>query len=207
MLHVVSCLFQILDSLDDHYVEESVLFMGVLNELTKAVVRWFPEENKQTGDNLCTCKRKKKCECDVHIKNTQAAKNCPGELHNVSGTTNSLVEIDKDENHDLRALGNCIDNESVGIRSVSGNCKCNSSHADGKGIHGKKCACNLTAHDRKDYTDRSAKTRAVESADKNVGDRNKRKSAQEVKQYFSNLLKLESEARGEFTEEDLDMSR
>ncbi|XP_052284808.1 TELO2-interacting protein 1 homolog [Dreissena polymorpha] len=37
---------EILDSLDDNYAEEAAMFMGVLNELAKAVVRWFPDKHK-----------------------------------------------------------------------------------------------------------------------------------------------------------------
>ncbi|XP_033763360.1 TELO2-interacting protein 1 homolog [Pecten maximus] len=33
---------EILDVLDDHHLDQAVLFMGVLHELTKAIVRWFP---------------------------------------------------------------------------------------------------------------------------------------------------------------------
>ncbi|XP_069120826.1 TELO2-interacting protein 1 homolog [Argopecten irradians] len=33
---------EILDVLDDHHIEQAVLFMGVLHELAKAIVRWFP---------------------------------------------------------------------------------------------------------------------------------------------------------------------
>ncbi|XP_041375233.1 TELO2-interacting protein 1 homolog [Gigantopelta aegis] len=48
-------ILEILSSLDDHYTDQAVLFMKVLSELTKAVVRWFPHSQKKEE----TCKETK----------------------------------------------------------------------------------------------------------------------------------------------------
>ncbi|XP_052082424.1 TELO2-interacting protein 1 homolog [Mytilus californianus] len=48
---------EVLSSLDDFYDDQAALFMGVLNELVKAVSRWFPclkcKVEETQADNLC----------------------------------------------------------------------------------------------------------------------------------------------------------
>ncbi|OWF46694.1 TELO2-interacting protein 1 homolog [Mizuhopecten yessoensis] len=54
---------EILDALDDHHLDQAMLFMGVLHELTKAIVRWFPP-----------------IKCEVTAKNSQYRSDKEGEL-------------------------------------------------------------------------------------------------------------------------------
>ncbi|XP_060078386.1 TELO2-interacting protein 1 homolog [Ylistrum balloti] len=56
---------EILDVLDDHHLDQAVLFMGVLHELTKAMVRWFPPVKLQDIQKEVTAKRNVKEGCNV----------------------------------------------------------------------------------------------------------------------------------------------
>ncbi|WAR14791.1 TTI1-like protein [Mya arenaria] len=150
---------EILDSLDDNYAEEAALFMGVLNELAKAVVRWYPEKsdrgkskagitgvsaNGRTAENDANGERKgatKGCsECGVVL-------NLNGELTDTS--TDYLTEAQKSQNefgesdaqNDLKPEQDKIDRPILKDGKPVGCKKC---HVDNisKDIQKSSCSCN-----------------------------------------------------------------
>jgi hypothetical protein len=199
--------FQILESLDDHYAEESVLFMSVLNELSKAVVRWFPaEDSNKTGKQSCTCGNQPHCQCHSRT-------NSKNLLDNATGVTEKQTS---DENLVTSAGQKCHNSDCVAKKCV--NFKCQNSGTENMGISGNltcKCHCSCQLNDTVNSTNNCSHklndmnkggNQCIEGAHSltsgNDPDRIGRKT-EELKSYFSNLLRLEREARGEFTEEEL----
>ncbi|XP_060595560.1 TELO2-interacting protein 1 homolog [Ruditapes philippinarum] len=198
---------EILESLDDHYAEESVLFMSVLNELSKAVVRWFPaDDSNKTGKQSCTCGNQPHCQCHSRTNSTNL-------LDNATGVTEKQTS---DENLVTSAGQKCCNSDCGAKKCVS--FKCQNSGTENMGISGKltcKCHCSCQLNDTVNSTNNCSHklndmnkggNQCIEGAHSltsgNDPDRIGRKT-EELKSYFSNLLRLEREARGEFTEEEL----
>ena len=191
------CNFQILESLDDHYAEESVLFMGVLNELSKAVVRWFPVDE---GSQTCKCGNQPHCQCHNQLK-------CKNEKTNASGASveqQSIKNIGTEEKlHTCNSESGAKSDSSQNVTDSSGNLtsKCSCSRQFTNTGNAKNC-CTHQSHVNVSGCSPCAGG-IVSPANQNTSDTVGR-NTEELKNYFSNLLKLESEARGEFSEEELE---
>lgn len=121
---------QILASLDDNYCEESVMFMGVLNELAKAVVRWFPSCDKgdsNSGDNrdqalkvgmLCRCCRESESIAEKNEVEGNVAK-APGIGMKPSTAHKEPQEAERD-NESESCVAMATDGNNVGDTGTTG---------------------------------------------------------------------------------------
>ena len=201
--------------MDDNYADESVLLMGVLNELAKAVVRWFPAEDnkpvKNTRDNKLKGELTVVCDCcksrettDIVVKSGEVTK---GEANGTdskcsNGPVKPSVEKCGSQNNNCAAgkkatLNNNHDNhfgtipsemESVfkqisTFKNCSAGCRQASSTASTGVYVCKQCSevCTVCG---------------VQNGPTTILD--------DLKEYYLDLLRLEREAEGEITEEDLD---
>ncbi|XP_053379957.1 TELO2-interacting protein 1 homolog [Mercenaria mercenaria] len=197
--------YEILESLDDNYAEESVLFMGVLNELSKAVVRWFPEQCACTNNQVCKCGNQSHSKCHSQLNSKSPKNNSSNATGEEQIGSENVKGIAKHQCHNKEIVTKSSEtgqkniSEDVKNSSAVGYCNCSSSHTTDGGSEKRRCTCEFSV--TQDNSCMSIRDEAASAAPK-VPDRIGR-GTEELKSYFSNLLKLESEARGEFTEDEL----
>ncbi|RUS78657.1 hypothetical protein EGW08_013584 [Elysia chlorotica] len=66
--HMRRSVTQLLDSLDDNYTDDLVLFMPVLLELVRAVCRWFPPPLSSSAQDSVSGTQRQVCPCDEESK-------------------------------------------------------------------------------------------------------------------------------------------
>lgn len=198
--------------------------MGVLNELAKAVVRWFPDESganceKQTGEATPVC------EC---CRNSNSLENSASG-HSAEDTKSSGL-VHEDDKVGKNKAANEVNNSSSGTRCREMNSQSACSFGEKKQVNdacsnnnhriyvGKHSAeinsiFSLIASFQSFSADsglesRSSKPSLCRKCSKHCsycGNHKKHKTlAEELEEYYFDLLKLEREAAGDVNEEDLD---
>ncbi|KAL4220850.1 TEL2-interacting protein 1 [Mactra antiquata] len=165
---------EILNSLDNNYGEDSVLFMEVLNELSKAVLRWFPDsaleqttEISKTSDSTCKYGNLVKGESkDTSLNPTQ----------NNNTTQSDILKTDKSDMKKENISVNKLDEISKECESRTKPCQ--------------SCSCDVNTPIVKEVPCESLSNKTQSDIDN-------------IKEYFTNYFKLEREARGDITDEEI----
>lgn len=159
-----------MNALDENYAEESVIFIEVLNELAKAVLRWFPDstltQNKDKLKDSVT-----ECNCDKQMK----------------------VERYVNESSDL--AGDVETEEKVFESAVTSVNNVNESDENKKDIETMDEAC--CCRNKVETVDDLPSGELIKSEGE----------VEELKKYFINFFKLEREAKGDISEEELNNFR
>ena len=106
-----------MDSLDSNYSEDATMFMGVLNELSKAVVRWYPDgstEGQKGKDDISdenASVKKTNTATDGHCETDSALRVCV----NCGGSVDCASEV----SDNLRAERNKINDVSNGNTEIN----------------------------------------------------------------------------------------
>ena len=190
--------FQILECLDDNYEEEAVLFMGVLNELAKAVVRWFPSDPGETNSNM-----KDSTESVLRSHNSvQKEKEVCGENRTFNQSSCDAQSADKPtcqgDSINLPDLGEQTSSE---VESDEGRKKCQS--LDDSGHYDKEsCDTEVNVPLNKNVVDLASSV-VLKKVETDVAPT----PAEELTEFFTEFLELERQASGQITDEDIENIR